>query len=892
MTTSKLMRFGAPYRSKTFNDKENIVFGSNGVISGGEVTQSGMVVTIAAPFTFIQNGLLVTIPDVSLSLTLAAGLVAPYFVAVNVSSSIENLSEVLTPVIVKRPQDVTANVVLVAEYDGIEWRNLPKLQIKERVDAVSNQNVFTGSIGVCSGFSISKDVSNFYVDPGSLIGVDGVGVTKDETTTLSKVAAPFNDSQAYDRIDPIIFRKPSDSSYRVGTIKSVTGPSFVGTSGTYAETPVNFGASQVASPVIKGVIGSTSTVMAYIEGTTLKFILFDADLVPGAPVTVATNVIEFQFTSNFAGTLDFIYTDSVSAQVSLNFLRISTVGAVITGPTVIYTSLKILHHPDIVCIGKTTDYKLHIAVCKEGTGTVREIGYIRIASDGTSIDTPYITWIDYVSKLQNISLAKDDDDSLLFIGFDNDDTGKAYLATYDAGTPTFLSAPTAAALPVELQTEVYNIGAATTMPTSGAKGVKVFRTDNKETFAFWQQPLLTPGEFGIGMYNYRYKQLFGYKSLVFDNTDVLNFSASVDGLNNFYAVTVDLTGTTVTKNVYSLDSMVRIGTQDVVYSGANILSTAVGFCQRGDLLYGIAQTTQGTSLRSTATVKTTLRSQLLPPTDTYLGYYRVSDDMVAISDTLIGEHIAVRRLYDMHNLFGAATNISWNLVGAEKLVTTAITIRFLDRQSTYTIPATAPGGVTVPDGYVYYTEVPDVDETSTLSTFIEAFGDGILDRLGKQAIPLFWNIGGTLYSNFSPHSFSSGGESGPLGSTISNELMLWLGVGTSAPDPTNHGYTSTYYILQTDSDNAALGKLDAAVGAFAPVLLPLTIGTQSVSVVFGTPKASAAFKLIGMLSNVVDTDPMIQPIGTTAKTVNGFTVSWPSPLDSGNYNLEYILHGV
>ena len=895
MTTNKYMGFAAPYRSKTFNDKENLVFGQSGVVSGGAVTQSGLVATIAAPFTFIQKGLIVTIPDVSLSLTVPSALAAPYFIAVSVSSSIQNTAEVITPILIKRPQDMNANVVLVAEWDGVEWRNLPKLQIAERVAAVNNQNLFTGFTGVCAGMNITQDSTHFYVASGSLIGRDGMGTTKVSDTTLFKTAAPATVSQAYDRIDPIIFRKPTDSPYRIGTIKKIVGPSFVGLTGTYAEAFTSFGAATVSNLKTDDVPGSTDSVTTYLEGTTLKAKVFNDTLTEVSSFTVAIGVIDYQFVGDFDGYLNFVYTSTGTSQTALNYIKISTAGVTSIGPSVLYSSPNLLYTPEIVCSGNPTSYQFHIAVCKAKLGTAREIGYVRLASDGVTLNTNYTTWLDLSANLQQPSLAKDDDDSLLFLGFNNVDTGRAYLQTFDAGTPTSSTPPTSVGSAVELQLEVYNTASTSLMPTTGAKGVRIIRTDNKETFVTWMHPLPTSGQYGVAVYNYRYKSLFGYKALMFDSTDVISFSSKIDGMNNLYVVTANAAGTSVVKNVYDLETATRVGTQDAVYTSTGIGSVSTHFCPRGDLFVAAGKTSSAAWSRMTAGVKTTLRDQELCPTDTYLGYYRISDGMLAVSDTVVGDHPAVKRLYEFNNLFGAASSVAWAVSVANTLVTSNIIIRFLNRQSTYTVTAI---NTVVPNNYVIYTEVPDADATATLTTYLEPFGAGILDRVGKSAVPLFWNIGGVLYSNFSPFSFKAG-ESGQIGGTISDQLIAWLGCGVENPDATNHGYSSTFYVLQNDSINTAIGKLDTAIDGVQTALnvynysiLPLTVSTSSIAVTFGAPKASASFVLVGNFSNITDADPMYQPHMITGKTINGFTVSWQAELDTGNYQFEYFIHGV
>ena len=888
MTTNKYLSFAAPYTAKTFNAKDNLIFGQNGVVSGGTVTQSGSVATIAAPFTFVQNGLIVNIPDVPLSVTISSGLSAPYFIAVSVSSGIQNTAEVISPVIIKRPQDITSNVVLVAEWDGFEWKNLPKLQISERIKYVANQNVNTGFTGVSSGCNITEDSSNFYVAGGTVIGKDGVSSTKTVVTPIAKGLAPAVVSQAYDRIDAIVFRKPADNTLRTGLIKSVTGPSFVGLTGTVVEAPTAFGSAAVTLVKTKGIRGTGYTVTCYLEGTALKARVVDDTLTLVSSFTVVTGVIDYNFVGDFDNYLNFIYTSSATSQTALNYIRTDVNGVVQTGPAVLYASPNLLYQPDLVCVGNAASFHLHMAVSRQKTGSVREIGYLRLAADGITLDTPYVTWLDLSANLEQPSLAKDDDDLTVFLGYGNADTGRVYLQSYDTGSVTSSTPPTAMSGAVELQLDVYNTAMSSLMPTTGALNVRVIHTDNKETFVTWTHPLPTPGQYGIAVYNSRFKGLFGHSALMYDSTVMTDYSADVDGMNNLYVAVINAAGTQVIKNVYDLESAKRVGTQDVVRTSTGIASVGLHFCPRGELLLTTGEAASGSWTKMTAAVKTTLRTQKLCPTDVYLGYYRVSDTLLAVSDNIIGEDPSVKRLYDFRNMFGASATIAWGVTITNTLTVSDLVVRFLDRQSTYTVPGFTE---VIPGNYVLYTEIPDADTNTTLSTFLEPFGAGILDRVGKTAIPLFWNIGGRLYSNFSPFSFGEG-ESGNIGSAVSDQLIAWLGSGSDTPDPEDHAYSSTYYIAQDDSHNTAIGKLDTAVGSWFWGILPLTSGTKSVSVVFGSPKASASFVVAGQFQNLTDAAPMYQPWMTTAKSVNGFTVSWQAALDSGNYNFEYFLHGL
>lgn len=72
----------------------------------------------------------------------------------------------------------------------------------------------------------------------------------------------------------------------------------------------------------------------------------------------------------------------------------------------------------------------------------------------------------------------------------------------------------------------------------------------------------------------------------------------------------------------------------------------------------------------------------------------------------------------------------------------------------------------------------------------------------------------------------------------------------------------------------------------------ITISTTSVVVVFSSPMSDASYVPEVTLINTVDASPSFQTLMVTNKTVNGFTVKWNAPMDSGNYKVGYLVPGV
>ena len=244
------------------------------------------------------------------------------------------------------------------------------------------------------------------------------------------------------------------------------------------------------------------------------------------------------------------------------------------------------------------------------------------------------------------------------------------------------------------------------------------------------------------------------------------------------------------------------------------------------------------------------------------------------------------------NCFAGSGQISWDTTGSNQLsFASDITFRFYNRVSTYTISA-IPGGMVIGDNQVAYVQIPDADTSSTLTLSVADFGAGVLDRYGKNVFPLFWNIGGTLYLRFAPYSLSSG-ETIILGDQLSQQFIAWAGSGSSVPNPSNHAYSSTSGagLLQSDSLNTAIGKLDAAISSRAKastVSIPGAVST--LTVIFGSARADASYAIVTAMSNTTDSLPQFQPVVVTSKSTTGFVATWNAPTDSGNYSLEYVTY--
>jgi hypothetical protein len=882
----KSVQADAPYSSGTFNANNDQLVGASGVLSGGLVTTASGIVTVA-PITWIQNGLIVT-SDQPLTVALPGSITAPYFVAVTTSSPIENPAEVITPTFVKRPEDVSAGTVLVAQWDGQEWRPLPLLSPGPSVGVTQMQTVAQNLVGIASGFDIEVSGSNIVVGPGAAFAADGSFVGKQASTSFAIATA---DANGLDRIDEVVLRKPLDSPTRIATLQYLVGSTFNESGTVQLFTPQVVDASGAQAARILNSLTTDNLYLIAGEGTspnvTLKYFTApNATTTPTEVVTIASGVDTYDAILNPNGTIDIVY---VIGQ-ALYYQQINTAGTTTVSQVQIYSNLNVITTPKLVSVTSGSSYYLHLVFNRQVAGLQWQMCYMRLTSVG-AIETNFQVLVDLSAELMNPSLAKDDDDSTLYLAFENETTAAVYLYTYDASTATALDAPTQLGLPVTLQTDVYDLSTDTELASSGATNAKVVRTANKQTYVFWRHTK-GGGTYGVAVWNANYTNTFGHAALV---TDLYTSGENVDQ----YAVSVDSLGTAHfllreqglagAANLI-LSNFEVSASQEVLASGVTDVSTK--FDSLGSLVHSYC-TSSGTSIvKSTAGLLASMRDRYMPPSDVYFAHYRQSDGALSVAGTAIEEDPSIARLYEFGNIFAATGSAIWGGSSTHLLTFVApITINVFDRFSTYTIAAQS---LTVNDGYVCYIELPDEDAPATLAVDVIEFGDGILDRYGRKTIPLFWSIAGVLYSKFAPYRMEAGGQTTIIGQPLSAEQQAWLGLPNAPIDPTNHGYSSDVYVTQDMDYNEAIGRLDAAIAenagggeAILEGTVALPLGTTSVDVYLEALQLADTYRVVVKLENTADTLPRFQDVVVTSKINGRFTVSWNVALDTGNYLLNY-----
>lgn len=805
MATNKSIAFAAPYTSTTFNAEEALNVGQNGVMTGMAVSTSGSVVTIQ-PGSFVQNGLIVT-ASISLSASLPATLVAPYSVVVTTSSSIQNTGEVITPTFVQRPEDVSPNSVIVADWDGYEWISRPKLQITELVQAAQARAVEQEFVGINHGFDVTVSGGNLDVTAGTLIDQQGSFFTKTLATVFAQQAA---DIDGLYRVDEVLYRRPNDDPNRSGTLQYVTGPVFNagGTVQVLHETQiVNSSAVNVAKKIIN-VPSSNESIFLHLSGTNIQ-LSTAPDLMSTfvSPTTIATGASDFDAVLNPSGNIDIVYTSGNS----VFYMQVTVSGSVVYAASSIATHSVATSNPRLRTVGPASSFAIHVVYEITISGSVHQLWYVRISNTNTVL-TAQLLLVDLSAVVTNPSLDKDDNDSLLLLAYENSTTGKVYFREYDASTATALAIPTQIGVTLELETDTLVISTSSVLPANGSTRAHVHRAANKETYVFWLQNKGS-GNYGVAVYNRNNLATFGHMAYIQDlvvlGENILTYSVQLDGLNNAYFLLGQATSTW--KASLQLETAAILGTTTAIDANTPT-GVATNFNAKGSLVqlwsYVSGSNTIVTFAKTTAGVFTNLRSFSPIHTDVLLAHFRSPDNAFAARGSVIDEHQAITRLYEFLSCLGANGQLSWGNTGVNQLAfTSPITLNFFNRVSTYSISA-IPGGITIGNGQVAYVQIPDSDATSTLTLNVASFGSGILDRHTRNTFPLFWNVGGFLYLRFAPFRLTTG-EIINIGDQISQELQTWLGLPSLVP--TTHSYSSTVYISDSESHEAALGTLDAAI---------------------------------------------------------------------------------
>jgi len=246
VTVTKINGFRAPYRSTTFQKQADTLAQANGLIKmTGIVYESGSDVMVP-PYAFIQNGLIVE--SDTQKVVAKPSMEAPYYLTVSAPTS--NPVDDLSYQFAKAPTDISSNEVVVAAYDGQEWRMFPFVSLKGIYDQIKQDRLDFGSVGPINGLYTTENGSDYETSGGTLI--DPAGEVK--VLTESRLFPQVGDDPDWSRVDRIVYRRALDAEKRIGERTFCLGGTY-NTSPTALYTTLTHDDSLVREKV-KSVIGS------------------------------------------------------------------------------------------------------------------------------------------------------------------------------------------------------------------------------------------------------------------------------------------------------------------------------------------------------------------------------------------------------------------------------------------------------------------------------------------------------------------------------------------------------------------------------------------------------------------------------------------------------------
>lgn len=297
----------------------------------GEVSQSGPTITVPA-FAFIQNGLYVE-KTVSTSISSPPSLAAPYYITVN-SPNPQNTNN-LSFQFAKSPSDLTANEVIIAEYDGLEWRNPPYLSIDELIKSQEQSYIDFDRVGPISGLLTTLNGGNYENSAGQLVDKQGRKTVLDEVAVFP-VVAPDPDWQ---RVDRVVYRRPSDSENRIGQRKLLVGGAYSAGAQTLHDTEIfTDGAPHRRAKILISSDNAAHFIVSegYGESFEIKYTKYGSDRsveLVAPTLMVQAKSGEFDAVLDHAGNIHLVYISGDNKDTT--WQKFSDAGASMASPVII-----------------------------------------------------------------------------------------------------------------------------------------------------------------------------------------------------------------------------------------------------------------------------------------------------------------------------------------------------------------------------------------------------------------------------------------------------------------------------------------------------------------------------------------------------------------------------
>lgn len=395
----------------------------------GDVSESGGTITVP-PFSFIQNGLYVE-KDVQTSVA-SPSIAAPFFLTVTSANPTD--TDNLSFQFAKAPHEITENEIIVAEYDGNEWRHLPFLSVDELLKAADQANIDFGKVGPTSGLLTTLNGANYDNAPGIVVDQAGLKTSLDEIQSFPVVAT----DPEWSRVDRLVYRRPNDSNERIGVRKLLVG-------GTYDAVPTGHDTQLYSNAAphrrVKVLVSSDNTVHfivaeGYGETFELKYSKYSSDRTTElvAPLVLTTaGSGEFDATIDSAGNIHLAY---ITPDKDAAWRKFSSVGASMAGPSVLNTGILPCDYPRLSA--SAVSEKIFIVFQVLVAASQNALHFASVDLSGATV-TADKTIVSGASNYTQPSIAATDD-SLLYIAYCDATLGRVYYQTFDDIGDSFATA--------------------------------------------------------------------------------------------------------------------------------------------------------------------------------------------------------------------------------------------------------------------------------------------------------------------------------------------------------------------------------------------------------------------------------------------------------------------
>ena len=521
MTVEKTFGFGnsSPYRSATFNKNNELIFGRNGLLSAKSIVNDGPNVLIE-DIVFIQQGVIVKKIG-TVSITFPVNLPSPFYLTATITDT--NPTDNVSWGFVRRPQDIGENTVLLAEWEGQEWRPLSKMTMKAILEERLKAAIAYNNIGFNQGFRFIPDptFSNYTLTEGLL--TDQAGQLTEKVLDSNFVA--IGDDPDWNRIDVLAYRRLKDDPNRIGTFILRPGNTYSTSSiDSLYNTTVGAGTEVKSNPKVLNLSDNTF-VLLYIEdyGANGKIVATkygeDRQTELVAPTDILTGVQEFDAVVDKDDNIVIILSQSGGIfRMKLN----SSLGVVLSAAPV-----ETLTNP---CSKPTikTDFtgNYYIMFLYQSAPSIFQPYFVKL-NNGGAVSVSQKLLVNLSKEYISVDFDVDQDFSIHAVYVNDTDNKVEYHKLDEIGNELEPR--------VEVSDEVDHNGVILT--SSSFRNAKMHFCENHEMYITWEQSK-SISQWGLVFFSPAYKKRFGSKAIMKDITspteNITNHKIALDWNNHAF----------------------------------------------------------------------------------------------------------------------------------------------------------------------------------------------------------------------------------------------------------------------------------------------------------------------------------------------------------------------